>query len=181
MPERIEAPKSNWIIPGFIHAEAMLALSRFPELFETRIKFVCKSLRTTMAAQPSLANIFRKKKNRIYIIFINDDPDKARGVSLKEMPPEALVGIIGHELVHIEEYTRYSNLIITLLGIKYLFSTSFKRRFERDTDMECIKRGLGKYLLAYQEYVEENANIAASYKYNLKKFYMNKEEIKSFL
>ncbi|MBU0486710.1 MAG: hypothetical protein KKD31_02020 [Bacteroidetes bacterium] len=167
----------QWQIPEQTATECLFAHRFFPELHDIRIRVSLKSLRTTMAARPEVLNLLRSRKKRKYNVYINNDPRKARGVIWNEMPKEALTGIIGHELIHILDYTQSSNLKILLIGLKYITSHSFKRRFERATDLSCIRRGMGAYLLAFQQYIDGNSRIEDSYKANLRMYYMTAGEI----
>lgn len=67
----------------------------------------------------------------------------------KKMPKKARLGLLAHELSHIELDLK-RNIFKRLLSY-------FKNTLEeREVDMHVIKKGCGKYLLAFIEYHDEH-------------------------
>lgn len=70
----------------------------------------------------------------------------------KEIPRDALKGVLAHELVHTEDYVSGSTLgTILPIGVKLLNKKS-KRQYERKTDLKVILKGLYNELLAYKKW-----------------------------
>ena len=65
----------------------------------------------------------------------------------------AKVGLLGHELAHIECYEEKSNFDLLVTGLKYLLSEKFKHEFEIDTDKRTIDHGLGWQLYDFELYM----------------------------
>jgi hypothetical protein len=72
------------------------------------------------------------------------------------------VGIIGHELTHIYNFSRKNSLGLLSLGIRHL-STEFIDNFENKTDSVCIERGLGYQLMEWNIYLRKSFGMADPY------------------
>lgn len=149
----------------------LIALSHYPELADVNIEFVYKKIATTMAARPRFNTLFRKKENREYRIFINTDSVRVKGVLLHQVPFNAQVGIISHELAHIMDYESKSVACLAKTGIQYL-SKGFRSRMEKETDMMAIKRGFGWQLYSFTDFLFTCKDVPADYlKYKQKVYY----------
>jgi hypothetical protein len=149
----------------------LIALSQYPELQEVRIEFVYDKIRTTMAARPLASALFFKKKNRIYRIYINTDSSRVKGVLLHQLPFDAQVGIIAHELAHIFDYENKSIWSIIKTGVGYLFD-GYRVRLEHQTDMTVIKRGLGWQLYTFTDFLFNCKDVPVAHlKYKAKFYY----------
>ena len=70
-----------------------------------------------MQAQPKFLSIFKKSENRSYLIIINKNFNiENKEFVIYDIPSEALIGWIGHELGHITDYNNRSgvNLLMFL-------------------------------------------------------------------
>ena len=65
---------------------------------------------------------------------------------------EARVGVIGHELSHVVDFSGKNTWQCFKAGVGHL-SAHYLDRFEYNTDMICIKHGLGKDLEAWSSYI----------------------------
>ncbi len=159
-----------------IEAPAIIALSFYPELKNTSIRFEYKKIATTMSTLPDVNSMF--KKNRSYIIYINSDVKSTGGVALSELNIKQQVGIIAHELAHVLDFENRSNLSIVQCGIFYKCSENYHQKLERATDEMVINKGLGNELYDFTNYVINFSNASREYIQFKKKNYLLPEEIK---
>lgn len=73
MKQKQSLEYTHKIVPDIIWREAYVALSHYPELKDTPIEFRFKDKikKSFMQAQPVFSDLFKKRKNRGYIIFMN--------------------------------------------------------------------------------------------------------------
>ena len=114
----------NKIIPHAILEEVKTALSFYPELADTPIefKFKKKIKKSFMQAQPRFSGIFKKRKNRGYVILISEKlqiEDEAFEIS--QIPSDVMIGWIGHELGHIMDYRDRKGFNLLVLGCAMFF------------------------------------------------------------
>jgi hypothetical protein len=156
----------------------LIALSFYPELWDVMINFVYSKELTTMATRPDLNNIFNPQRS--YNIFINNKND-FEGILLQDVPFNAQIGIIGHEIAHILDYENQNLLGIIRIGIDYLY-TDEKIAYERSIDMLTISKGLGWQLRDWAQYSMYDSDKASeSYKEFKRKTYMRPEEIEAIM
>ena len=156
-----------------IKLPVLTALQYFPELDTVPIYFKRKKLGTIMAARPRLNFIFRKKSDRQYLILLNEKPCYGDSV-FYNLSFNAQVGIIGHELSHIDAYTHLSNFGIIAFGFRYLF---MKKKIEKATDRMAIQHNLGWQLYDARRQVLQNKSIDKYYLHNKVSHYLSPEEI----
>lgn len=156
---------------------SLVALSFYPELKNTKIRFVLRDTKTTLAARPRMLSLFRGRKNRSYTIYIDQSVEKQQGVLLKEMSFNAQVGGLGHEYAHILDYRNRSGLNIMWLGIKYMLSRKAKSTLEKAVDKRTIERGLGWQALAWEHYILHQSEASDQYKHYKQHIYLAPEEI----
>ncbi|MDY6121921.1 MAG: hypothetical protein SPI72_02420 [Porphyromonas sp.] len=152
---------------------ALIALSYFPDLADETIVFRYSSEATTMAARPVVSSLLGKRR---YEVLINNSPT-FDGILLRDVPFNAQIGVIGHELAHIAEYRRLniSGMIGTLL--RYVGSRS-KVLFEKETDLATIERGLGWQLYDWAQYaMYDSSKASPSYKEFKRETYMKPSDI----
>lgn len=164
-------------IPSKYETPCLIALSFFPELNHQTIRFKYKKIKTTMVARPNLINVFKAANKRSYTIIINNKAEKSQGVSFDELSINAQIGVVSHELAHLIDYSKKSSLEMLLCGWKYYHYEKFHQKMERDTDFEVIKRGLGRQLYDFTDYVINKSNASDDYKSFKKNFYFNPSEI----
>jgi len=156
---------------------ALIALSYYPELKDVHIEFKYSGEATTMAARPDPFSLFSERK---YLVLINNKKN-FEGILLEEVPFNAQIGIIGHELAHIADYDNHNVWGIAGIYLRYLDN---KRRvlFEKETDKATIERGLGWQLYDWTTYsTMANNNSSDAYRKFKQETYMHPERIKQVI
>ena len=178
-------------IPEQIKPQVLTALSYYPELRPIKIKFRIKRRRIPLTSRPRILSIFRKKKNRNYLITISSKSSLGLSpILLSNLPYNAQIGVLGHELAHISHYNTKNTF--QLLGIAFgMLNSRQVDRFEWNTDRLTIAHGLGYQLLDWSVYVRKALRIegwhGASNKNAIElepsenERYMNPETILSFI
>ncbi len=116
----------------------LIALSHYPELKDTKIEFKYSKEATTMAARPKPLSMLWSRR---YVVVINNR-DEFDGIYLSNVPFNAQIGIIGHELAHIVDYQNHN--LIGVVGILMRYASPSRRAlFEKEIDRATIDRGLG--------------------------------------
>ena len=161
---------STFKLPGLI------ALSYYPELVDHHIKFQQKNIKTTMQSVPRLDFIFKKRENRVYKISIDNKVRNKKGLLLKDVPFNAQVGVIGHELAHVVDYDSKSKMGIVFLGIGYLFHGK-RRQIENRVDEITITHGLGNQVKDFSAFVLNNEELNERYLKYKRKFYYNPAQL----
>ena len=151
----------------------LIALSYFPELKDISITFKYSKEATTMAARPILTTVFGKIR---YQILINNQSN-FKGILLSDVPFNAQIGIIAHELSHIVDYE--SRNFWGILGITFRFlDKKRKPLFEKEIDRITIERGLGWQLYDWAVFsMYESDKATEDYKTFKQKNYMTPKEI----
>jgi hypothetical protein len=138
--------------PGFEN-EALQALSHFPELKKVKIKFRIKKSYSTLKTRPAFISMFLPRGHRAFVITIsNKTIQKLMPLMFVNLSEEARVGVIGHELSHVADFSRKNTWQCLKVFVGHL-SPSYMDRFEFNTDMICIRHGLGKDLEAWSSYI----------------------------
>lgn len=161
-----------------IELQALIALSFYPELKDVKIVFKRKRLKTTMAARPTYGSLLKRRKNRTYVIYLNDFPDV--DVPFDSTSFNAQVGIIGHELAHIIDYESMTKFELVMLGIKYK-NKKFRAEMEANTDIRTIYRGLGWQVWAFEHFVSTYPQTPKEYKLYKSKIYLSTEDIIGYI
>ncbi len=152
--------ETNKKIPGEIRPQALIALSHYPELRETKIIFRLRKRKTPLASRPQVWSVFKKRKNRTYIITISTRSSEAlTPILFSKLPYNAQIGVLGHELGHTRYYSSKNTLQLIGLPFKLLKSKNTDA-FEFNTDRISIEHGLGYQLYAWSSYVREVLNIS---------------------
>lgn len=157
---------------------ALIALSYYPELKDVRLTVGFGKINTTMQCQPKFGSLLARKP-RVYEILINNDPT-FDGVYLSDVPFNAQIGVIGHELAHIVDYERRSALGVAGIGLEYL-SEKGKVHVEHCVDSITVRAGLGWQLYDWAHFVLEESKATPAYKDFKRKVYMQPEEIADWL
>lgn len=171
---------SNKIVPDTIWREAYVALSHYPELKDTPIEFRFKKniKKSFMQAQPKVGGLFKKRKNRSYLIFINEKFTIEDEVfDITQVPSEVLIGWIGHELGHIMDYRERSAANLIWFGVKYVTSKNYIREAERAADTYAVNHGLGQQIIATKNFIINHSKLSESYKSRIEDLYLSPEEI----
>lgn len=172
--------QENKIIPKTILEEATIALSHYPELEDVKIEFRYKSniKNAFMQAQPKFSNLFKRKKDRGYNVFMSskfliEDEE----FSMADVPSEVLVGWLGHELGHIVDYIDKSAIELVQFGTKYIVSERFIKKAERTADTNAINHGMGIYIFATKDFILNHSGLSDSYKKRKARLYLSPQEI----
>ena len=168
--------KNKTLAPGY-ELQSLVALSFYPELYETKIDFKLANkesiAKTTL---PLLALIFNCKH---YIIYINNNKSRT-GIKFSEIPFNAQIGVIGHELAHAADFKRKNLPALAWWGLRYL-NNKTHRKIERATDLATIRHGLGWQLYDFTNFVMKSPDAKSDYKKSKQKFYLHPEEIMQIL
>lgn len=140
----------------------MVPFNELEDLQNCRIKIKTKKLKTTMAARPNFLSVLLGKKNRHYVIVVNND-ENFEGVQLSDVPKEARIGLFAHELMHIRDYESRRLPGIIERGYQYL-SKNGKSKVEHYTDSLTIAAGFGHQLYHWATYVLHDSNACEEYK-----------------
>ncbi|MDI1356317.1 MAG: hypothetical protein PSX36_15480 [bacterium] len=175
-------------IPEEIKSQVLNALSCYPELKESKIIFQFRNRITPLSTRPRLMGLIRKRKQRTYIITISKNTIKQiRPILFKNLPYNAQIGVLGHELAHLVEFNNKTSFQLIRLFFKK-FKSSNTDRFEFNTDLACINHGLGFQLFDWSKYVRESLQIkewkGAASDGNAEKLnqrYMNPETINLYI
>ena len=172
--------QNNKIIPENILEEANIALSFYPELKDVKIEFKYKKniKDAFMQAQPKFTDLFKRKKNRSYYVFMShkfliEDEE----FSMAEVPSEVLIGWLGHELGHIMDYLDKSTWEMAKFGARYVTSEKFIRKAERTADTYAINNGMGNYIFATKDFILNHSYFSDAYKARKNRLYLSPEEI----
>lgn len=148
-----EFGKNKILIPQFA-LQTLIALSYYPELKNTFIRFVYKPAFSTLTTKPNFPSLLLSGNKRTFTIIISDSSmQKIEPVILPKMDFNAQVGIIGHELGHVADFKQRSLLSLIGSGIGHVLSVRYIDRFEFKTDSICIAHGLGYQLLAWSNFI----------------------------
>lgn len=146
--------RNKQLIPQFA-LQTLIALSYFPELKDTYIKFVYQPAHATLTTKPMFPSLLLKGSERHFIIIVSDSTMwKLEPVLLTKMDFNAQIGIIGHELSHCADFSARSELSLIGSGIKHI-SSRYIDRFEYRTDSICIAHGLGYQLLSWSVFIRQ--------------------------
>jgi hypothetical protein len=142
----------NKIIPPGFERVILLALSHYPDLKDIKIEFKFSAKHPVpYGTTPTLGSFFKKPPQRKYKVTLLT---QARGPMVKalfrNLPEDAQIGVIGHELAHVAQYNNCS--VKGLLRLVVLFPM-LRKLMEQDADRRTIDRGLGVHLYKWATYV----------------------------
>ncbi|MES2516238.1 MAG: hypothetical protein V4580_18930 [Bacteroidota bacterium] len=144
----------NKEIPDKYEEEILIALGHYPELKYERIRFVLSSTAIVpYGTKPSLGSFLVSQKQRTYVITILEwakDPEKE--ALIKNLDRKMRIGVFGHELAHVLQYTKHSPLALLKMAMLMTIE-SHRRIIERGADKLAIEHGLGEELLRHAEYI----------------------------
>jgi len=167
---------NKYTVPKEFELAIAIALSYYPELVDSKIKFKFKKINTTLNARPTLVSLlFSKREDRIYIIRINN-LEKDSVINISEVPFNAKIGLFAHEFSHFSDYAKKSMFGVMGRGISYTSKKS-KAIFEKEIDLKTIQRGLGWQLYDWSNFVLYDSTADIKYKEFKKEVYMTPEAI----
>jgi hypothetical protein len=171
---------TNKTIPDNLREVILDALSFYPALHDVKIdfKYAAKIRTHFMQAQPRYTTMIGSRRRRSYIIKIRPQFIlKGKEIPAHKLPRDVLVGWIGHELGHIMDYLRKTNLELLIFGIGYYTSKSFIITAERAADTYALNHGLGDYILAAKNFILHMAEMPERYIERMNRLYLPPEEI----
>ena len=163
------------LLPEF-ETEILSALSYYPELDSTKIIFKEAKIKASLNARPTVGSLlFRRRSKRKYVIRIK--PNNSDSVAtLDQVGFNGAVGVLGHELNHIVDYS--SRSIFGIIGRLFNYTNKKgKRNYEGEIDRMTVEKGLGWQLYDWEDYVLNKSNAKAKYKAYKKAVYYSPEEI----
>jgi hypothetical protein len=150
-------------IPAAYKMPILIALSHFPELRRTRIRFRVRHARSPLTTNRDWSYYFSHfgLGRRAFVVTISDKTiPRLTPILFGNMTAEARVGVAGHELSHVSSFQRIDLFGWLRLGIGHL-SARYVDRMEFGTDSICIAHGLGYDLLAWSCFVRNALQIPA--------------------
>ena len=172
--------RANKKIPAIIEKNVLKALSFYPELKNTDIKFVFKKRLkgSVMQAQPLFTSLLRRRTNRSYRINISALFRLTHSVTpIHQLPDEIMIGWIGHELGHIMDYESRSNRGLVAFGYNYLRSGKYVKQVEVIADTYAVNHGLGSYIIATKRFILDHAELPQAYKDKIARLYLSPDDI----
>lgn len=145
----------------------------FPELKNDDIRLRFQSISMTMQARPNIWTLFGGKRE--YFVFINTERSR-NGLLLEDIPYNAQLGIIAHELCHILDYHFKTNWEIMKTGLWYLKKRN-QEDYEKAIDYLVVKKGLGHQLRDWSYFVLNESNLTEKYKRTKETYYLRPEDI----
>lgn len=158
--------------PDEYKLQMLFALSHYPELKNTPIVVKFANLETTATCRPDLFSVFTGRK---YIIQINKK-ENFSGVLLKDVPFNAQIGVLAHEIAHIVDYEQRSHVGLLKRALDYL-EENRKKRFENQIDKLTIEHGLGWQLYEWADYAMNKSKATEKYKEFKRRIYMGPADI----
>ena len=149
----------NKDLPKEFETSILLALSHYPDLKETAIDFIVRPDDIPLASRPYFGTMLLGKKNRKYKVVISSEGIKsnfAEPILMKNLPLDARVGVVAHELGHTEYYEKHKLNYMIAFAARFFTQGKFERAHERSTDSLVVYRGLGWPAYAYAKYVRTN-------------------------
>lgn len=171
---------TNKRIPALIGKNVLTALSFYPELMDTAIRFVFKQRikSSVMQAQPVFGTLLKRRQDRAYQINISALFTLTHtAIPIHHLPDEIMIGWIGHELGHIMDYESRSNAGMAGFGIGYVLSADYVKKAEQRADGYAVSHGLGAYLIATKRFILNHAELPQAYKDKIARLYVSPEEI----
>lgn len=145
----------NKKLPEGYEIQALLALSHYPELKDVPIEFVLKKTLIPLASRPKVFTKLAGKPKQAYSVIISTgSTENLNKIILENLPFNAQIGVLGHELGHTIFYQDKGFFDILKIGICYLFN-GYRATFERDTDKRTIAHGLGPQLYDWAKFIRE--------------------------
>jgi len=145
----------NKKLPAQYRREMITALSYFPELKEVPVSFRVRRSRATVKTRPEFLSLFLPREARSYVIIIsNKTAADVSPLMFSNLPEAARIGILGHELSHVADFSRKTVWQSVKMGLGHL-SSRYLDSLEYHTDKICIDHGMGDYLASWSEYVRK--------------------------
>ena len=144
--------------PAEFEKQILIALSFYPELKNSPIHIRIKKRHTGLNTRPTIAGAFEPGKKRHFVITMSDTTeDVLMPLMFKNLPFNAQVGVMGHELAHAADFFQMTTKQIITHVIRNI-SATYIDRFEFNTDAICIAHGLGYQLYDWSSLVRQKMN-----------------------
>jgi hypothetical protein len=168
-------------IPAKYEEVILTALSHYPELKETRITFrLIKEHNVPYCTSPATKSIFAQPYDREYVVSILEEAEAPMFYALfKNLTREAQLGVLAHEIAHVEQYNSLSRGELIKFMACYLIP-SFQQKIEQAADMAAIIHGFGKELLEHAIYIRCIPGYTEERK-EINKNYLKPNEILNYL
>lgn len=153
---------------------SLIALSYYPELTDEEIQFKYANINSTARTTVSFPSIFWKD-NKHYIIYINNNI-KRTGMLPEDIPFDAQVALIAHELAHVMDFKKRGGVSMCIWGIGYIFIKQ-RTKIEKRADKTVIKRGLGLELYHLTDFILNHSTANKHYWEMKRNRYLSPAEI----
>ncbi len=169
-------------LPEGFELAAAIAYSAYPELKDVNIDMILTQKGAPMESNFNIwSMILPGRKNRKYKILLNNAPKTFFDpILLRNLPFDAQVGILAHELGHVVYYHRLNLVQIGKWGLKYLQDDDYRAIHERMTDLMPVYHGLGSQIYQYAFYVRKDPTCVDFYQNGkdfMDRFYMTDDEL----
>ena len=149
----------NKTIPAVCEKEVLAALAHFPELEKTHVTFKLQSSHSTLKTKINFWSILNRRDRRKYTVIISTKSEpKLEPLLFNNLPEQARIGILGHELSHVSDFSKKSFFQCMGVGLGHL-SQSYLDSLEFHTDKLCIQHGLGPQLRAWSSFIRETMKV----------------------
>lgn len=165
----------NWDFPEKYDSLVVFLADSLDDILDVNIKVKEKRIGTTMAMRPSFFSFFKKPEKRTYVLCINNRADFS-GVLFRDVPHEARVGLLAHELMHVRDYQSRGFGGLVERGWQYL-SRRGKHKFEHEIDQMVIDGGFGFFLYYWSAYVLDDSDVDEKYREFKRRVYMKPKTI----
>ena len=151
-------------------------LGQYSELEDITIHLVEKGIKHTMQSRPTYDSLFKKRKNREYIITINNGEKKSGGILVKDLNRNQKIGVFPHEIGHILDSENRNKLQLIGMGLSYILPTPNKK-IEHRVDKIAINHGFGKPLISFTYLAFEGNKTSEKYKKIKEKSYYTPKQL----
>jgi hypothetical protein len=151
---------NNKKLPVGYESETITALSYYSELRNVRVKFRIKRSFATLKTKPTFLSMFMPEGHRSYVITISDKTiRKLMPLTFANLPVNARIGVIGHELAHVVDFSKKTTWQSFKVALGHL-NKHYMDSLEFNTDRICIDHGLGKNLETWSSYIRSTMHTA---------------------
>lgn len=175
-----EFGKKKVLLPGY-ELQTLLALSYYPELRDVEIHFLYKKAFIPLSSRPHAPTLFGKREKWVYRVIVSSQSMESMDpILLKNLPFNAQVGILAHELGHTLHYQQFDFWQVLKFALLYAFDSNFRAIHERSTDAQVVYHSLGWQLFDYATFVRTDPSTIKHYESSkdfIDKFYLMPMEI----
>lgn len=176
---RVYIGKSGWTKAEIDICE--YAVSNIDGMDSTKLVFSKTNIPGQGQAQPVFRTLHRKPYNRTYIVRVQECNNNNNNLCFDILPDSAKVGLIGHELTHIDDYKSKGFFKMIGMGVMYSISPGYKRKVEYETDSLTIVNNMGKETLVFSKYISQTKLAKKRYLRKIRKFYISSEDIERIM